>query len=238
MERTSGCRKDLWHWRVAVALALVLAVDANAFHKPWPTSQDARGLAGSSQPSRTVRSKPGRSNLPRPPAVSIAGLVYSSASASVRCDLLNASTDVASSGTWYWTVEHPATGARGHLLRAVANKTISVSLPSSLRGSIAVSEDRRDSTLTLCNVQQLRSHVSVSCLWKSSRGTQRRGINAQPHTRSAVIYGEGAKHYTTDLHGTVLSSYQLDLVTLLRWENSESMHLVHFHCTPRFTQQW
>lgn len=192
MECTSARRKDLWRWRVAVALAL--AVGANAFVRP--ISQDGREVAGAGQLSRTVRSKPGRGNLPspRPPAVSIVGPAYSSASASVRCELLNASADVASGGKWYWTVEYPATGTRGHLLRAVANSTIALSLSVSLSGSIAVSEDRLESTITLCDVQQLRSHVSVSCLWKSSRGAQRRGINAQPHTKSAVIYGKDMAH--------------------------------------------
>lgn len=194
MECTSGRRKELWRLRVAVPLALALVVGANAIVKP--ASHDGREVASAGQPSRTVRSKAGRGNLPspRPPAVSIVGPTYSSTAASVSCELLNASADVASGGKWYWTVEYPATGTRGHLVRAVANKTIALSLPVSLRGSIAVSEDRLESTITLCNVQQLRSHVNVSCLWKSSRGTQRRGMNAQPHTKSAIIYGKDMAH--------------------------------------------
>lgn len=194
MECTRGRRQNLRCWlALYLALTLALAVGAS-FDKP---SQDDAEVIFVDQPNRSVRSKRVRSTLSssQPPAVSIVGPVYSLniTSASVRCALLNASATVASRGKWYWTVLYPAAGTHSHLLRAVTNKTIPLPLPASLRGITAVSEDRLESTITLFSVQQLRSYVNVSCLWKlkgGRGGTQRRGSNAQPHTKSAMIYGK------------------------------------------------
>lgn len=204
MECRRGDSHNLRCW-LALYLALALAVGAS-FHNP---SLDAKVIFAD-QPNRSVGSKRVRSTLssPQPPAVSVLGPVYSLniTSASVRCALLNASATVASRGEWYWTVLYPAAGTHSRLLRAATNKTIPLSLPASLRGVTAVSEDRLESTITLFNVQQLRSHVSVSCSWKlegGRGGTQQRGSNAQAHTKSAIIYGKD----TIPIHGYCIGTH-------------------------------
>ena len=193
MECTRGHRQSLRCWRLVLYLALTLAVadHASTFDAP---SRDDREVKD--QPNGSVRIRRGRSALPSSqlPAVSVVGPVYSFTSASVRCVLLNASGNVASPGKWYWSVLYPAAGARSHLLTAVANKTIALALPGSLRGNTAVSHDGLESIITLFNVQRLRSHVNVSCQWRLIRGAHsgahRHGSNAQTVAKSAIIYGE------------------------------------------------
>lgn len=204
MERTSGHHQKLRCWRLVLNLVLtVVVIGASTFGKPFDHEDESGEVKRAYQPNGSVRSKrsPSTQISPKPLAVSAGRPLYSFTSASVRCVLLNASAIEASRGEWCWTVLYPAASAHSHVLssRAATNVVIAFSLPGSLRGSTAVSQDGLESTIrfTVFSVQQLRGYVNVSCLWKLSGGTH---SNAQPLAKSAIIYGEGNTLLQQSIH--------------------------------------
>ena len=217
MERTSGHHQILRCWRLvnlALTLSLVVVVGASALGKPFDHEDEDGEVTRAYQPNGSVRSKRGPSTQisPQPLAVSAGGPLYSFTSASVRCVLLNASAIEASRGEWCWTVLYPAAGAHSHVLRAATNVVIAFSLPGSLRGSTAVSQDGLASTITVFSVQQLRGYVNVSCLWKLSDGAHSNAY-AQPRAKSATIYGEGTIYPAA----TINSHACINNLALVRW---------------------